>query len=216
MNDLVASIGTFMGTGTTEHQFDDGGKDKIDDIENAIECIQHEINRMKTSSFSNGAKIIKMNKQIHVLSAKYIDFNIKVNRHLQSFYRSRADKTIIGSVVDDDTKPFMLPHENDDCVDKQFDKQFTVDGLNDYIARLLPLPLFDLKLKPAGTEFYFDMCSPNEVLRIIRRIKRTSTGLDGVPSKYFKILANYLSESISIIINTTFVTGVFSPNGYRK
>lgn len=76
VNDLVTSISCFMSTDSKEHQ-QSTDTEKIIDIENAVECIQHEIDRIKTSSIEDGEKVIKMNKQIHVLSAKYVDFNIK-------------------------------------------------------------------------------------------------------------------------------------------
>lgn len=97
----------------------------------------------------------------------------------------------------------------------QFDKQFTVDKLNDFFARLTPLPEIDLQLERVNTKFDFNIVSPGGVKRIIGGIKSNSTGPDGIPPKCFKLLANYLSEPISVIINTSFVTGHF-PNALQK
>lgn len=112
VNDLVTSISSFMNTDSCEYQHDTETVEKIGDIENAIECIQHELNGIKTSSFGDGEKIIKMDKQIHVLSAKYVDFNIKVNHHLLDYNRKKLNKIDADKIIDDDTKPFMEVHDD--------------------------------------------------------------------------------------------------------
>lgn len=112
VNDLVTSISTFMADSTVLHRSVEADE-KIVDIENAIKCLEHEIDRMKTASFGDGEKIIKMNKQIHVLSAKYVDFNIKVNRHLLDFNRNTINKIDADKVIDIDAVPFMTTK---DCV----------------------------------------------------------------------------------------------------
>lgn len=91
----------------------------------------------------------------------------------------------------------------------QFDKQFTVDGLNDFFARLKPLPAIDLKIEPVATKFEFEVVEPERILNIIRQIKSSSTGPDGIAPKCFELLAKYVSEPISIILNTSLVTGNF-------
>lgn len=112
VNDLVTSISTCMNTSPCE--YDAQCSEKIGDIENSIECIQHEINRMKTSSFVDDEKLIKMNKQIHVLSSKYVDFNIKINRHLLDFNRTNLNKIKSNKIIDEDTKAFMIAEESSD------------------------------------------------------------------------------------------------------
>lgn len=112
VNDLTASISTFMSTDSTTMQSNDEAIEKIDDIENAIKCIEHEIDRMKTSSFDDGEKLMKVNRQIHVLSAKYVDFNTKMNRCLLDFNRMNMSHKINNNeIIDDDAKPYMEMHE---------------------------------------------------------------------------------------------------------
>lgn len=102
-----------------------------------------------------------------------------------------------------------------DAGNTHFDTQFTVDALNDYFARLSPLPFIDLKLTPVDTKFEFGVIEPEDVLRIIRGIKSNSTGPDGIPPRCFKLLAHYLSGPISIILNTSFVSCEF-PHKLQK
>lgn len=41
------------------------------------------IDRIKSSSIEDGEKVIKINKLIHVLSAKYVDFNKKSEKKIE-------------------------------------------------------------------------------------------------------------------------------------
>lgn len=109
VNDMATTIATTMGANankTVEHQ-QNNISDKIAATENAIECIQNEMDRLLVSSNQDGEKIIRMNKQIHVLSAKYVDFNIKINKYLNDFNRINIDKLYPKNIIDDDAKPYM-------------------------------------------------------------------------------------------------------------
>lgn len=118
VNDLIASISAFMGKDLNEIQRNSGTNDKIGDIENSIECIQHEINRVKTASFADSEKMMKMNKQVHVLTAKYIDFNVKIHRHLLDYNRKNANKIGAREIIDDDAKPYMLLGDDNDVTER--------------------------------------------------------------------------------------------------
>lgn len=86
------------------------------------------------------------------------------------------------------------------------DKKIRADDLNDYFARLTPLPETNLGIVPVETKFDFKMCTSSEVLGFIRKIKSNSTGPDGIPPKCFKLLAGYISEPKSVIINSSIVS----------
>lgn len=47
-----------------------------------------------------------MNKQIHILSAKKINFNIKINNHLLDFNRINMNKIYPNKVIDSETNAF--------------------------------------------------------------------------------------------------------------
>lgn len=61
VNDLVTSIATFMDNGRPVNTTMQHGEleDKIGDFENTIECMQHEIDRIKTASHIDDEKMIK-------------------------------------------------------------------------------------------------------------------------------------------------------------
>lgn len=99
--------------------------------------------------------------------------------------------------------------QKNDARNAYFDKRFTVDDLNEYFARLTPLPIVDLKLEPASTKFEFELVEPEGILEIMGGIKSNSTGPDKIPPKCFKLLANYMARPISVILNTSIVTGRF-------
>lgn len=109
VNDLVTSIATFMkhDRPVNEPLQHDRLDDKIGDMENSIECMQHEINRIKTSSHIDEEKTIKMNKQLHILSSKYVDFNTKICRFISDFNRINVNKIHPDKIIDADAKPFM-------------------------------------------------------------------------------------------------------------
>lgn len=58
---------------------------RIEMLENSIKCLDEEIFKLNRSGMSGDEKISKMNMEIHVISAKYIDFNMRINRFLQDF-----------------------------------------------------------------------------------------------------------------------------------
>lgn len=80
--------------------------DRIDDLENAIQCLQAEISKINNLSASYDEKWITMNKQIHVLSAQSIKHMSKINKFLIDF-RQKTNETIDESrYLDADTLKF--------------------------------------------------------------------------------------------------------------
>lgn len=114
-NDLVTSITSFMDSDsnscTSNPQRNNVFDEKIADIENSIECIQHEVNRLNLSTSGDGEKIIKMNRQLHVLSSKYVGFNTKISHYLNDFNRINIEKLYPDNIIDSDAKPFMIDEE---------------------------------------------------------------------------------------------------------
>lgn len=68
---------------------------KIDDLQNQIQCLNAEIIKVQAVSLSIDEKYIKMNKQLHVMSAKYIDHSAKINLFLMDF---RSQNKNIGNI----------------------------------------------------------------------------------------------------------------------
>lgn len=109
VNDLVTSICSFMGTDSSVNNVTN---EKITDIENDLECIEHKINHIKTWSFDDGEKIAKMNRQMHVLSSKFVDFDIKINCHLLDFNRNNLNKIEPEKIIDSAAKQFMVTNND--------------------------------------------------------------------------------------------------------
>lgn len=112
--DLVTTLATFMSTKTSrsnEHS-DQVACEKIDDLKCSIECLQNEIDRIKTESLVDGEKLITLNRQMHILSAKYVDFNDKINKHLLQFNAKFNQPISRKEIIDSDTKPFIQKYYN--------------------------------------------------------------------------------------------------------
>lgn len=73
-----------------------------------LECINFELKKMDNIIRTDEMAIKKMNNQLHVLSAKFINFNAKINEHLMEFNRSRNQQIEIDEIIDCDTPPFMV------------------------------------------------------------------------------------------------------------
>lgn len=93
----------------------------------------------------------------------------------------------------------------------QFDEKFTVDKLNEHFVQSQPLPKHNLNLAYVGLRFDFDMVTNTDIRRAFSKITSNATGPDGIPPKCYKLLADFVSEPLSIIINASFLNGYF-PN----
>lgn len=108
-------------------------------IENSIQCLEAEIN--KTNSFSSAieTKYFKMNHEIHVISAKYIEHSAKINLFLQDFKRkNRSNDNIESSkYVDKQALNFIPSIQIDQTINANCDSIHTQKGaqndLNDEI-----------------------------------------------------------------------------------
>lgn len=76
-----------------------------EDLINAIECIQTDSNKVNLSMFKDEEKIIKMNTQIHILSAKFINFNAKINEHFLSLNKKKLMDN--NAIIDSDAKHYF-------------------------------------------------------------------------------------------------------------
>lgn len=81
-------------------------------------------------------------------------------------------------------------------------EKFTLDNLNEHFTKLNPLPYIDLKLSTTKRKFDFRLTAPQEVKKIIMKIKSNSTGPDGIPPKCYKLMIDHIIEPISMIINS--------------
>lgn len=102
-----------------------------------------------------------------------------------------------------------------EAINSEFSSEFTLDILNEHFTKLKPLERIDLKLQKVQSKFDFDLISKEDILSIFSKIPSNATGPDEIPPKCFKLLANYISEPISIIINSSFLHGYF-PNKLKN
>lgn len=111
---IVTSISAFMSESaphTSELSSNQVAFERFDDIENAMQCIQEENHRMKRASIADGERVITMNRQLHILSAKYVEFNEKINKYLFAFNRGNPKQIEPNDIIDSETKPF-IPNEH--------------------------------------------------------------------------------------------------------
>lgn len=67
-----------------------------------------------------------MNRQLHILSSKYIEFNNKISRFITDFNRTAAKRKIYpDDVIDSDAKPFMVTERTKPDVNKDMSKRKT-------------------------------------------------------------------------------------------
>lgn len=66
--------------------------DNQDDLENALTSLQSDVIRVDHFIHLNEDKICKLNHQLHVLSAMFVDFNEKINEHFLDYNRRNIAK----------------------------------------------------------------------------------------------------------------------------
>ena len=106
---MAASIESFMSSNERTNcvQLDQVACENIDDLKNDIDCLQHEIDRVKNASIADGEKVVVMNSQLHVLSAKFVDFNEKIHKYLIHSNNHEQNNVKYKDIIDPDTKPFI-------------------------------------------------------------------------------------------------------------
>lgn len=97
----------------------------------------------------------------------------------------------------------------------KFGDEFTTNKLNEHFVKLKPLPKHDLALDRITSQFDFEIISGGDIQLAIAKISSNATGPDKIPPMCFKLLANYLYEPISNIINASFLSGYF-PNRLKN
>lgn len=107
---MVTMISTHMtaSSGGDDDSLETVTNEKTEYIENTIECLQCEIDRLKHSMLTDEERIITMNRQLHVLSANYIDFNAKVNKQLLRRHNENINKQDLKEVIDKHTVTYMV------------------------------------------------------------------------------------------------------------
>lgn len=81
---------------------------KCDSLQNAIECMQQQINKVELLSMQNEERISKINQQVHVLSAKFIDYNARVNNFIFDFNEKFGENIKISKIIDRDARKFLV------------------------------------------------------------------------------------------------------------
>lgn len=118
MNDLEENADKFTETVTllleafglttsNTNRDNDTNTNNFDSIKNAIECMQQQLNKVEISIMKNEEKTTKMNEQLHILSAKYIQFNGKINKHIFEYNRQKANHINRDEIIDVDVEPFL-------------------------------------------------------------------------------------------------------------
>lgn len=112
-DNMIANLVESMETSVTiNHQRETQpvttNKDNIESIINEIECLQYETKKHNLLIMQDEEKLIVMNRQIHVLSAKYVQFNDIIKNLLLDLNRAMSTKIQQDNVVDIDAVPFMV------------------------------------------------------------------------------------------------------------
>lgn len=107
-NIMKNNINEYVGTNKI---CDDVCVDK-ETFKSELECIGHKLKSMNTIIQSDEESMKKMNNQLHVLSAKFINFNAKINEHLMEFNRKKKQQIEISEIIDGDTLPFINNIQN--------------------------------------------------------------------------------------------------------
>lgn len=80
--------------------------DKTDDIENGIECLEDKVCRLNLSLMKDSETLNKLNEQMHVLSAKFVNFNSKMFEHINECKGLLSGK--LEHITDSDAAAFMV------------------------------------------------------------------------------------------------------------
>lgn len=94
VNDIITEIST-------------SDKDKIDDIENAIQSLQAQMHSIDKIIRIDSEATDKIKNQVHVLSAKYTDFNKKMCKFLVEYNRRNTEQINVNQIIDADTIPYI-------------------------------------------------------------------------------------------------------------
>lgn len=76
-------------------------------------------------------------------------------------------------------------------------------------AESSPPPLNAVDLDRLPHSFFLFPSTPDEILNIIRNLKVTSAGLDGLHSTHIKMVGHLISNVLAFIVNLIFKSGVF-------
>ena len=88
------------------------------------------------------------------------------------------------------------------------------DELNSNIPPSISDPVSNISFASLGSLFLSPV-SCNEIVAVTNKLKNSSYGLYNVPTKFFKMVIVYLAKPLSVIVNNSFVCGVF-PNCLKK
>lgn len=87
---------------------------EYDLLANAVECIQQQVNKVNLMVMQDDEKIQKIDRQMHVLSAKFVRFSSQINELILDFNRERNAKIQPSKYIDEDAKNFMV-RESSSC-----------------------------------------------------------------------------------------------------
>lgn len=89
-------------------------ENEYDTLANAVECIQHQVNKLNLMVMQDDEKFKKIDRQLHVLSAKFVHFSTQINHLILDFNREKNTKIEPGKYIDADAKNF-IEHESPTC-----------------------------------------------------------------------------------------------------
>lgn len=73
---------------------------EIDDLRNAIECMQVQLNKAEIMSIENAERNSKINHHVHVLSAMFVKFNAQINNHVLDFNKRAKEEINVSKIID--------------------------------------------------------------------------------------------------------------------
>ena len=126
-------------------------------------------------------------------------------RLLNEMMQRKRDKRSIDSISVDDIDVF-----DSNLIANHFNSYFV--NMARTINHNIPPPVND----PIGNininlpnSFYVTNVTQNEIINIVHALRNTSYGLHSIPSKFLKIVIQYLALPLSVIINDSIEQGVF-------
>ena len=134
--------------------------------------------------------------------------NLKVNNSKQFFQNLKKNGIISDKKKKTNTCKFSATQLNQ-CFLKNNNAKENVEKVNDQISQILT------SNTNTQQNFKFNDVNENEVKKIIKSLKSSSCGVDGISAYFIKISADYLANPLVNIINGSFKHRVF-PDRWKQ
>ena len=162
---------------------------------------------------NNLTKTIKKAKKSHYVS-KFEEYKINVKmtwKIVNELVKGKKVNRSVSSIVVDGNE--ITDEKN---IAEHFCEYFSNIACN--LSSNIPPPINDpisnLTVRLSNSLFLSPV-TPSEIISIVCSLKNSSYGIDSIPTKMFKIVINYLSLPLSILVNSSFCEGKF-PSTLKK